>query len=329
MSTPHLAEPLVGFFGKLPSKGDFVKRSLPESFVGPYDMWLQQVLGAARESLGADDWLGRYLNSSIWRFCLPAGALDEQLWLGAVMPSVDKVGRYFPLTIAAALPASTDPIATIRANDAWFEQVETLLYRALDDESLDLEDFAAAVQLCAPLPTVASATVEQHNAWQVVELPASENAGAAPRLFDDLLAPLAGATLATNKTLWWAPAGARASLLIFDGLPSNEGYVRLLGDAVELPAVDFEPHSETPAQTTATVATASPDWMPEDIAPTEGGGRSLDEMFGTPAADSDDTAQLDITADPDDTKVLGDKKSPRPSLDSILADPNAKTLDDS
>ena len=30
----------LGFYGKLASRGDFVSRALPQSFVGPWDSWL-------------------------------------------------------------------------------------------------------------------------------------------------------------------------------------------------------------------------------------------------------------------------------------------------
>eukprot|EP00659_Diplonema_papillatum_P010016 gene10016-15428_t len=48
------------------------------------------------------------------------------------MPSVDRVGRYFPLTVAALLDHDTDPASIIGGPDAWFEQVEELLLSTLD-----------------------------------------------------------------------------------------------------------------------------------------------------------------------------------------------------
>src|SRR3954453_18054210 len=56
----------VGFFGKLPVRGDFVRAGLPHAFVAPWDAWLQRVLPAALTAL-ADDWL----NAPVWRFRLP------------------------------------------------------------------------------------------------------------------------------------------------------------------------------------------------------------------------------------------------------------------
>ncbi len=46
----------VGFFGKLPSHGDFVRRRVADDFVAGWDSWLQQCLAQSRETLG-DAWL--------------------------------------------------------------------------------------------------------------------------------------------------------------------------------------------------------------------------------------------------------------------------------
>jgi len=93
----------VGFFGKLPTLGDFVSRRLPREFIEPWDTWLQASLRASQERL-ADEWLNVFLVSPIWRFAISPGICGENAWLGVMMPSVDRVGRYYPLTLAAAIP---------------------------------------------------------------------------------------------------------------------------------------------------------------------------------------------------------------------------------
>lgn len=92
----------IGLFGKIPSRGDFVRSGLPGHFIVPWDTWLQEVIAASRTSMGAD-WLPAYLESPVWRFALPAGMCGPGSVIGVMMPSVDRVGRYFPLTLAAAI----------------------------------------------------------------------------------------------------------------------------------------------------------------------------------------------------------------------------------
>ena len=130
----------AGFHGKLPARGDFLTGNLPRSFVDPWDEWLQAGMAASREQLG-ERWLAIYLESPIWRFVLSPGACGPWPWAGVLMPSVDKVGRYFPLTIADTLPHNSSPIATVTAAAPWFERAETLAVQALENDQLDLEAF--------------------------------------------------------------------------------------------------------------------------------------------------------------------------------------------
>ena len=91
-----LPAPLPGWYGKLPGLGDFAARRLDKAMVGVWDGWLQDGLQALRQQSG---WLDAYLQSPVWCFALGAGVLGPQRWLGVMMPSVDAVGRYFPLAI--------------------------------------------------------------------------------------------------------------------------------------------------------------------------------------------------------------------------------------
>ncbi|HEX7968785.1 MAG TPA: type VI secretion system-associated protein TagF, partial [Stellaceae bacterium] len=97
--------PRLGFFGKVPARGDFVSRRLVRDFTEPWDGWLQDALAMSAQQL-AEAWLSTYLTAPIWRFLLSSGVCGEMPMLGVVMPSVDRVGRYFPLTLAVAVPDS-------------------------------------------------------------------------------------------------------------------------------------------------------------------------------------------------------------------------------
>lgn len=96
--------PVFGLFGKLPWEGDFVQRGLPGRFVRPWDMWLSQSLAESRDALGAD-WADAYLLSPPWRFVIEPGIIDENGWCGVLVSSIDRVRRYFPLTLALERPA--------------------------------------------------------------------------------------------------------------------------------------------------------------------------------------------------------------------------------
>src|SRR6188768_2817195 len=86
-----------GLFGKLPQKRDFIALGIPHSILHPFETWLQSAVAASRNELGRD-WEEHFLVAPIWRFWL-GHEIFGQSCTGALMPSVDKVGRFFPLAI--------------------------------------------------------------------------------------------------------------------------------------------------------------------------------------------------------------------------------------
>ena len=97
----------VGFYGKLPSHGDFLRRRVSDAFVGVWDGWLQECIAASRAILG-ERWLDVYLTSPAWRFACAAGTFGAAPIAGVMVPSVDRVGRYFHLTFVAELPPGAE-----------------------------------------------------------------------------------------------------------------------------------------------------------------------------------------------------------------------------
>jgi type VI secretion system protein ImpM len=94
----EILTPEAGFFGKLPSTGDFVARGLPLAFRNHWDAWVTLHLA------------GRLKDGTRWpdgglRFRLVSG---DRVAAGAIVPAQDSAGRAFPLSlllIGADLPA--------------------------------------------------------------------------------------------------------------------------------------------------------------------------------------------------------------------------------
>jgi type VI secretion system protein ImpM len=129
MSKPALtpAPPITGWFGKIPNLGDFASRRLPDVFVRGWDRWLQRGLTQARSDLG-QAWQEAYQVAPILRFWVARGLLGDGAWAGLLMPSVDRVGRQFPLTLAR--PFAT--LAAALAEREWFAALDRAARRALD-----------------------------------------------------------------------------------------------------------------------------------------------------------------------------------------------------
>ena len=180
---------IAGWYGKLPSLGDFAARRLSDAFVAPWDAWLAQRVAETQLALGAD-WLDLYLTCPVWRFFAMPGAIASTLpscWTGVVMASVDRVGRHFPLTIATPLPCAPATGAEVTALWQWLSAIEGVALAALDFdhsiEHLDGQLAALPVPVLTP-PRAASRAAVLNEPWIV------QSAEALPDLLARTFAPV-------------------------------------------------------------------------------------------------------------------------------------------
>lgn len=139
-----------GAYGKVPAHGDFLRLDLSAGFIRAWDDWLQRAVVAVRSALG-ERWAECYYAAPIWRFSLPPGLAGETGMSGVMMPSVDRVGREYPLVLAA--PAGVG-CAALRhfVNMAAFERLEEIALAALDNDTdrAGLSEALSAVRLEEP-----------------------------------------------------------------------------------------------------------------------------------------------------------------------------------
>lgn len=118
-------------FGKAPTRRDFLAVNTPRRFLTVWEEWLQNAVASSREALKAG-WNDAFLTAPIWRFWLGADIAGTAV-IGALMPSVDGVGRYFPLTLAACGEEQhTFAPPEVDAQDFWFAEVERSLLWMLE-----------------------------------------------------------------------------------------------------------------------------------------------------------------------------------------------------
>jgi type VI secretion system protein ImpM len=220
-------ETAPGFHGKLMSKGDFVTRRVPRGFLDAWDSWLQEVVGGSRERMG-EAWLEAYLNCPLWRFVLTAGLCGDAAAAGVMMPSVDRVGRYFPLTIVAVLPQGTDPALVPAGSGDWFRRAEGVVQTTLD-EPFDFDRFDAEVAaLGLPVPGSSVAAPSLPIGVQGIRM-SLVSADAVDEAIRDLAGRLLRAVY-PHYSLWWTSGSADsgASFIACDGLPSAESFAAFL-----------------------------------------------------------------------------------------------------
>lgn len=245
------ADITVGFYGKLPSLGDFVGRNVPERIVERWDGWLQQGVAASRAALG-ERWLDLYLTAPMWRFIAHRGVLSEQPVAGVVFPSVDRVGRYFPLTVFATLPNDAVGLVVAERCANWFERVEDLVLAQLEDEGRDVEEFDAALGATGALLT-ASLEAVAVSPWSsgfadaagaglaCLHIPLGERLDLGPAALawlDEVVVRATG-----DPVFWWSGGSnvVRPSWLVTRGLPEPAAFSSMLtGDWHDWPWTSCE-----------------------------------------------------------------------------------------
>lgn len=207
----------IGVYGKLASRGDFVSRGLPPSFIQPWDAWLAAGLLASQEQLGAQ-WLDAYLVSPLWRFALAPDVCGPAAVAGVLMPSIDRVGRYFPLTIAQTLDAEHSLGAVVCGPDEWFEQVEGVLLSTLETGA-SFHDFDQRWQALGRLP--GSTRMPRHAFASLQRSPATCPAQRNAALLEKAC---------EGASLWWSKGSEQIApgLLDCTGLPAAADFGHFL-----------------------------------------------------------------------------------------------------
>ena len=202
-----------GAFGKIPSVGDFFRINAPPGFATLWDEWLQRCLVSGAHAY-EDRWDELYMSVPIWRFCLSAGVAGEAAVLGVLMPSVDRVGRRFPLTLMTALADDTAVIRRHFDEDKTFEALELIALSVLDEDiSKDaLEEKLAGVTLSEAVDDGACRVTP----GAVIACRAKQADALMPRLAADLMA-----RSFQSPSIWTAMLDDDARLMVCDGLPDG------------------------------------------------------------------------------------------------------------
>lgn len=218
----------AGWYGKLPMLGDFAHRRLPRELITACDVWLAQGVAASRESLGAA-WLDTYLTAPLWCFAWSPRIIDASWWFGVLMPSVDAVGRYFPLIIAFSAPQAPSDAQALALWAQWYESASRCAMQTLQDRAT-LEEFEAALAAVAT-PTAATADAPADAAeaeWQLHTANAVWPQEAATIVLRSLAARL------QSHSIWWPQQSScdhAPPVTVMQGLPVAERFVALLHGA--------------------------------------------------------------------------------------------------
>ncbi len=164
----HFTPINVAVFGKTPRMGDFLRVGAGGPAGEALEQWVEQGLGMAEARRGRY-WPSLYGAGATYAFIFrpPRTSTTKETLVGVIKPSVDSVGRRFPLVVyATALPRPTVPwphVLPIALGD-FFDAAATLLMEA--DTVTGIADMQAALTRVIP-PRLADAdrSAREYEAW--------------------------------------------------------------------------------------------------------------------------------------------------------------------
>jgi type VI secretion system protein ImpM len=115
--------PHPGFFGKVPTHGDFVSSGLSRAVQLALDHWIDEGMKTLHEN---ENWETRFRAMPSWRFVVQPPIWGEATVAGILTPSRDRVGRSFPLVIAAQIADFTGDPQSLCFDQSWFTAAEAL-----------------------------------------------------------------------------------------------------------------------------------------------------------------------------------------------------------
>lgn len=200
-----------GAFGKMPALGDFFQLNTPPGFVRVWDDWLQGAMMAAADAGGAH-WDDQYMSAPIWRFTLSPGLAGAAKVIGILMPSVDRVGRRFPLALMAPIDGDGPMTLDHLAEEDTFDRLETLALTTLED-GVDRDKLACGLE-DIPAPASQDYSAPRRSGGAIVISRTGET-GIAPEMAAGFVA-MSGMSA---PSLWSTVLQDTRRALVCDGLP--------------------------------------------------------------------------------------------------------------
>ncbi|MCB2135305.1 MAG: type VI secretion system-associated protein TagF [Rhodobacteraceae bacterium] len=216
-----------GAFGKMPALGDFFRINAAPDFVDPWDAWLQQGILSMRDAMGAR-WSPCYLSAPIWRFSLSPGLAGPAAAMGVLMPSVDRVGRQFPLTLMSSGGGAGALLRCHLRFDETFAQLEDIALDMLEDDASRecLAERLAALEVPEIVRPELSANLQRLPGAVALSLAERGDADAAVEPAVDLAETLLMDGF-RRPSLWSADLNGTRRYLMAEGLPAGSSLAAL------------------------------------------------------------------------------------------------------
>lgn len=146
--------PAIGWYGKLPSAGDFLQRRFPDAVARQWTHWFQVgLLNWQKNEEQRPGETQRFAKAPVWNFVVPPMLGSQLVQMGCLLPARDSVGRQYPVCALFSFTPTEWSNARLVLAGEWDQQLgRTLLHAVNNGYSADKLDDALLAIPSPPLP---------------------------------------------------------------------------------------------------------------------------------------------------------------------------------
>ena len=126
--------PAIGWYGKLPSAGDFLQRRFPEALTRQWSLWFQVGLlnwQKREEQRSAEP--QRFAKAPVWNFVVPPMLGSQLVQMGCLLPARDSVGRQYPVCAQFSFTPAEWSTGRLAMAGTWYQQLGRTLLHAVNN----------------------------------------------------------------------------------------------------------------------------------------------------------------------------------------------------
>ncbi|WP_429618188.1 type VI secretion system-associated protein TagF [Serratia sp. 2723] len=185
----------IGWYGKIPAEGDFLRRRLPNEVINHWAHWFHGGLLNLQQEL-PENRQHPFGLAPVWNFVIPAPLGNQYVQMGCLLPAHDRVGRYYPVCAMRLWHLNDWHKQQLNIAAHWYHQLgDTLLRGVRNGFSAEQIDHALLALPALPIPVA----VAESDILSIIGLPhqpASEN-GLAWQQVADCFEPM------QYSSFWW------------------------------------------------------------------------------------------------------------------------------
>lgn len=124
--------PAIGWYGKLPSAGDFLKRRFPEALWQQWTHWFQVgLLNWQKNEEQRPEGDRQFDAAPVWNFVVPPMLGSQLVQMGCLLPARDNVGRQYPVCALITFSPQSWTQPQLALAGEWYQQVGRTLLHAV------------------------------------------------------------------------------------------------------------------------------------------------------------------------------------------------------